>query len=550
MQHLLCGLVVSLYVAVLRVSATPARWLPRQYQDPLTTSKTSPQECLETSLTNPKWGIFDPALITVNGSNGGSHGDIRFLTVNSATGLVANCTANNIELDPKGPDALSMWHNCSVPNLFFQFNLTSMDMRLKGTWSCDNSSRLAFAANGTWETPLIQGCLDDWNAPRGEETLCIMGNSQVSMGLSSPVTIQPQLPLLPYTPADMPYRCVDRSSDPEWTVESLLYRHHFAQMHNDTKTSHELALNLSNLSNNERVACSLTVDELAKSRSTDGSWPWIKCVPSHPPVNSNVSSTEVMLDTSYNVLGVRQTWNCSDGVPGVELETYSGTGFLGTGLQCGSPVNLAVTDKGGNVVGATSDYNCSLPATNLSGYADSMVPAMPHTYYTRSCTINSFNASSLSLREYQIDTSGTKKLGTFTLYNPGSGDTYRLYRMPVQDDGAWHQCIAGTEEPLPWQLVACQYQLGRKTGRIGFKMQWYCDDRDPNHAILFNVTVAKQLPAEKCDAPAAGNNTQQHAGEGSCHLPVNVTEVALPVSALTWTTQAGPMNRGPILPWI
>lgn len=64
-------------------------------------------------------------------------GDIRFLTMNTATGVVANCTANNIELDPlvKGGD-VDYWHNCSIPNLFFQFDLTAFQLRLKGTWTC------------------------------------------------------------------------------------------------------------------------------------------------------------------------------------------------------------------------------------------------------------------------------------------------------------------------------------------------------------------------------------------------------------------------------
>lgn len=107
---------------------------------------------------------------------------------------------------------------------------------------------------------------------------------------------------------------------------------------------------------------------------------------------------------------------------------------------------------------------------------------MPHTSYSRSCTIGSFiNVTSLSLKEYQLETTDSSTVGTFAIANPGSGDTYRLSKLAVVDDGAWHECVAGVGN-LPWQLVGCQYLVDRKARRIGFRVKWYCDDRDPSHA--------------------------------------------------------------------
>ncbi len=129
---------LALHSAVSAASASQRQ----QYYYPGTESEVrTPEECTRASFTNPTWGIYDPALVAVNSSSGGTQGDIRFLTVNAATGVVANCTAKDIDLDPKGPGALDIWHNCSFPNLFFQFNLESLDMRLKGSWQCGNSSR-------------------------------------------------------------------------------------------------------------------------------------------------------------------------------------------------------------------------------------------------------------------------------------------------------------------------------------------------------------------------------------------------------------------------
>ncbi|KAK4210554.1 hypothetical protein QBC37DRAFT_442656 [Rhypophila decipiens] len=527
------------------VVSAPATWSsglsvqPRQYwPDPTKEPIPSEEECILESFSSPKWGIYDPALITVNGSSGGSMGDIRFLTMNTATGLVANCTANNIELDPKGLDALEFWHNCSVPNLFFQFNLTSFELRLKGTWTC-GESKLRFAANGTWEEPLIQGCLDDWEAPRGQEILCIMGNSQVWGGLSSPVNITPQLPLLPYTPQEPPWRCVDRSVDPQWQISNMLYQQDSLENH------YNLSLDLLNLSNNEIVVCNVTVDQSRGIANKDGSVPWVDC---RNTAKNNITSTSIMFDTINGLLWVKQSWNCSDGIEGLERNDFTGTAYLKTNLKCGKPLSLDLHDSEGSVTGTSSGYNCTLndTTTDFAGYSPEAPVSMPHTSYSKSCTMGSIiNTTSLSLQKYEISelSSGTK-VGTFSLFNPGSGDTYHLFRIPVQDDGAWHECNAAdsaNSEPYPWQLVGCRYSLDRKSHRISFQIQWYCDDRDPSHAILFDATAGTAvLPAEKCDD-----------AKSSCRLPIDGTaEVAMPVSSLTWTSLSGPMDRGPILPWI
>jgi hypothetical protein len=62
-----------------------------------------------------------------------------------------------------------------------------------------------------------------------------------------------------------------------------------------------------------------------------------------------------------------------------------------------------------------------------------------------------------------------------------------------------------------------------------------------NDSILFNATVAQQLPAEVCE---------KRDGREICEVALSVTELAMPVSSLTWKTATGSMDRGPTLPWI
>ncbi|CCC07598.1 hypothetical protein SMACR_08151 [Sordaria macrospora] len=524
----------------------------RQYYpgDPSEGGPVTPQSCTETSFTSPRWGIYSPTLVTVNGSSGGSQGDIRFLTVNIATNVSAACIARNINLDPKGPDALNIWHDCDIPNLKFQFNLTSFDMRLRGTWLCENTTGFTFTAQGVWEQPLIQGCLDDWQAPRGQETLCIMGNSQVWGSLTTPVQIQPQLPIRPYTPSELPERCVDRSWDPQWLVESLVYRNYSSiSGGNSTKETQELTFELTNISNEKKSHCLVT--SLGNFTSADGSTPWVPCQTSGPD-----EKLSVMLAVQSGILGVRQDWNCLDGIEGIEPNHYSGTGFMPLSFTCGPPTNQTIRSLRGRVSRSKTPntFRCTTPATNFTGYEASQLPVMPHTLYTRSCTVGSVtNTSSLIVRGYEIRTetiprpSKSKTVsGTFDLYNPGSGDTYRLHGLQIQDDGAWHECKlapteSGEQQPLPWQLYHCEYRFGPGLRDIAFKLKWECDDRDPLHPVLFAATANSKLPAQDC---SEWRTLQGFSS--SCRLP----EFSIPVESLSWSSLSSPMERGPTLPWV
>jgi len=175
---------------------------------------------------------------------------------------------------------------------------------------------LVFAANGSWEVPLIQGCLDEWDAPRGQETLCIMGNSQVPAALSSPVSIHPQLPILPYTPTERAQRCVDRPYDPEWEIGSFLYRHHYIEKENITAMFYDLDLEITNISDGNSTKCSARVD-LLNGGFKNGSTPWVRCNESARASNTSIP-IEMSLDTDYGMFGLKQAWECTDGVAGVE----------------------------------------------------------------------------------------------------------------------------------------------------------------------------------------------------------------------------------------
>lgn len=62
--------------------------------------------------------------------------------------------------------------------------------------------------------------------------------------------------------------------------------------------------------------------------------------------------------------------------------------------------------------------------------------------------------------------------------------------------------------------------------------------------MLFDATATTTLPAEKCEKAMGA------AKRELCTLPAEVGELKIPVTNLTWKASKGPMDRGPILPWI
>lgn len=71
-------------------------------------------------------------------------------------------------------------------------------------------------------------------------------------------------------------------------------------------------------------------------------------------------------------------------------------------------------------------------------------------------------------------TNTTRTLGTFSIANPLSNETYHLQRIPVSvGGGTWSVC-QGTG--VPEALARCQYIYERRgqAAWVGFRLQWWC----------------------------------------------------------------------------
>ncbi len=252
---------------------------------------------------------------------------------------------------------------------------------------------------------------------------------------------------------------------PGWTISNLTYEHGLAPSSspkgsNSTARANSLSFNLTSLSANETFPCVIQVDETTLDRTHTERWVACDSQASRTANASNITSTSILFNMGYSLLAVNQSWQCGPNA------SYNAVGFLDWPLNCTT---------------GSSSYTCTLPTTNLTGYTHDDAPEMPHTYYTHSCTMNSVNVTSVTIKNYAYDSAA--KAVSFSLVNPGPGDEYGITRMPVQDDGSWHSCVAGPDSYIPWQLVSCLYRLDA-AGDIGLQFQWSCDDRDPEHAYV------------------------------------------------------------------
>jgi len=172
---------------------------------------------------------------------------------------------------------------------------------------------MVFTGNGTTDSSITR-CDDYPYEERGWETICMMNDGIAAASLTSPVTSGPTTPA---PPTDAPpvkvVRCTERSAFPSWKVEGFSYRP-------QATGSLELSANVTNLSNNERLLCSIKVDKPVLGSEKHPEL-WLNCPAAKPATaaaSNRILSTQLMFNNDRNVLGVKQTWTCADGVSGVD----------------------------------------------------------------------------------------------------------------------------------------------------------------------------------------------------------------------------------------
>ena len=90
---------------------------------------------------------------------------------------------------------------------------------------------------------------------------------------------------------------------------------------------YDLDIEITNISDGHSTNCSARVD-LIDGGFKNGSTPWVRCTA------TGSLPIEVSLDTDYNIFGLKQAWECTDGVAGVERYGFPDTFVVPVEIPC------------------------------------------------------------------------------------------------------------------------------------------------------------------------------------------------------------------------
>jgi hypothetical protein len=124
---------------VAATGATPTAHLEVRQDPPAAPS--SPEdvdECTNTTLTNPRWSIYELGFHVFNHSTGSTVGDFRFIAYNYATDNTTDCIVENEDLATLDTGDAGKWTACAAPDTEFRFNLTTFDLTVRQTWTCSS----------------------------------------------------------------------------------------------------------------------------------------------------------------------------------------------------------------------------------------------------------------------------------------------------------------------------------------------------------------------------------------------------------------------------
>jgi hypothetical protein len=194
----------------------------------------------------------------------------------------------------------------------------------------NHMSSLSFAANGVVYI-FDLGCLESKDQ-EWPSVSCLLSGTGMAATLQSPIELSPLMPNFPYEAYYTPERCVDRSGTPSWEVADFFYDHTEPRLDSpESGPYYPLSLNLTNFSTGERLICLAKINDTVFSSTYVEQW--FEC--QLPTPSSSQPRTAVMFDVEYNLLGVRQSWDCDDAIE--DIEEYTDLSYPSrslAGLRC------------------------------------------------------------------------------------------------------------------------------------------------------------------------------------------------------------------------
>ncbi|OIW33188.1 hypothetical protein CONLIGDRAFT_676990 [Coniochaeta ligniaria NRRL 30616] len=443
--------------------------------------------------------------------------------------------------------------NCHMPQTFFQFDGETGSLTVQQTWGCSDlkpRTRMSWVGNGTTVLP-------GYKQPTAENPYTIANVTMTAL-LLEPVQITPVQPSSPKVlQSSSSLDCSNASTNPSWVLSNFVFnRNYHTQWIDFNNHYNDLTVTVQNTATGHEIKCSIAVrDPTGIGLTTED---WSACD------QYSETSLSIAYDLDYQWIGVKESWYCNDTNSG---GPFNAAGYKQLSLNCTTPKPLGAIPYGTDITYNISTYSCTLdsPQTTITGYP-APVPDFPHSNYNNSCTVSSFNLTSLSLTHFvaksiwALEQLGSPEVLThdylIQLYNPATRDSYRITGGWWEEQGSnetqavWRECDGNR----PQVLLSCEFRYDNVTNEVDVRVQWFCDELDPEHAITFTAEASGTLPELEClPNPEPGTEVGQPGrvrdGDIRCYLSNTTSPVELNITEFTWNSTGHRIDIGPVFPW-
>ncbi|KAI1850631.1 hypothetical protein JX266_003913 [Neoarthrinium moseri] len=437
--------------------------------------------CIGLSFSYPNWDVDK---LTYSGEH------VEFSLRNHANNQSSRCSFERRD------SSSEHWVTCDNSTQAL-FNEQTQQLHVNQTWQCsikNYAEPITFNAFGN--ATLKLNCQQAGS--------CSAAHTVIKGSLTEPIEFTPNV-----APKGVNYPgCLQNSESPSWEVTYLLWRETFRNNRNVGIVDAVFKNN----ANGVTISCSGQGEELNIIGSEDHERWWGCDLIEREAFPKYQIASKIKLNPVTRQFAISQPWWCNadrDASPA----KFIGEGRIDVPFSCAWTNSSSSTSPGSDTtcpISNSTGWNCTqtckigstlhMPGfitnkTNLS--STEFVEPAPSGY---SCTIGSVLSPKWRIPWSTLTPfwgsplfpNTTETLVSFNLQNMVLGgfaaaahsDVGMTPLLSGSDPDRWFDCVDNVGKSVP-TVLDCQWQFDLKTGYFAIRQSWYCDDKDPEHPIVF-----------------------------------------------------------------
>ncbi|KAI1389962.1 uncharacterized protein F4822DRAFT_219379 [Hypoxylon trugodes] len=430
----------------------------------------NPTPCIGPSFSYPYWDVQDFSY-----KEGDDASSVSFRLNNHASNQSVACTAEAGELS-----------SCEDNSTTVIFAKATRELSVNQTWVCKGDEKypkdVTFRAVGSVAIELDSA------------------NSTLIKGLlTEPIALTPNVAPEGVNHPD----CIETSETPSWTVSSLRWNEKWRNGYN----TGDLTVTFYNPATGFQLTCTGDGEEL----NPDGRYGndrWWGCSYARSAFEDYRISSLIKLNPETEIFSIKQTWYCNGHDDKLPAEIVA-EGSTDLKLTCTSGHDAATnttarychqTEYPLTVEGAVTNKTELAKDVFLelapAGYSCTIASVLAPQWRSHWSTDNIFSAPTFA-------NNFVTKVFYGIQFMAIDGFQYVAFKglsatpfLSASKPGKWYDCkdyVKGEESSSAWAQynIDCKWQLDLETGYYALNHTWYCDDKDPDHPIVFTASGSR-----------------------------------------------------------